>query len=259
MTPRRPPCRADVQGMLQFKRTYPDRHMQLLPIDSPALMNLATSWLGEKDNYQWLDFGDGRQIVTPQLLKIMLQRNTHFLRMYTNFDGVPIGIVALNSIDRRSGTGTFWGLTGDKSFRNRGYGSIAAGRFLTLAFGELDLHSMNTWAVEHNPSRKIIERLGFRLVGQQRQCHRMNGELYDRVFYDLLASEHWQRARMLAGTGEDAGLPPRRNRALGRRDANPAAEDRRALRATGVNNGQSTTTGTLRPDAPAGLGEEARR
>ena len=237
----------------------PDPRMQLLPIDSPALMSLATRWLGEQDNYQWLDFGDGRQIVTPALLKIMLQRNTHFLRTYTNFDGVPIGVVALNSIDRRSGTGTFWGLTGDKRFRNRGYATIAADRFLTLAFSELGLHSINTWAVAHNPSRKIIERLGFRLIGQQRQCHRMNGELYDRVFYDLLASEHWQRARMLAGTGEDAGLPPRRNREPSRRDADPAAADGKALHATSVNNGPSTTTGALQPDAPAGLGEEARR
>lgn len=167
--------------------------MKLLTIDTPELTSLVARWLGEPENYRWLDFGDGRQLVTPALLRIMLQRDTHFLRAYTNVDGVPIGVVALNGVDRRSDTGTFWGLTGEKSFRNRGYGTLASSRFLTIAFDELGLHSINTWAVEHNPSRKIIERLGFRLVGRQRECHCMDGRLYDRVFYDLLASEYRQQ------------------------------------------------------------------
>ena len=181
--------------------------MRLLTIDTPELTNLVARWLGEPENYQWLDFGDGQQLVTPMLLKIMLQRDTHFLRAYTSMDGVPIGVIALNSIDRRSGTGTFWGVTGDKSFRSRGYGTMASSRFLTMAFDELGLHSINTWAVEHNPSRKIIERLGFRLIGRQRQCHRMGDRLYDRVLYDLLASEHRQRTNLVSNEPSETTRP----------------------------------------------------
>jgi RimJ/RimL family protein N-acetyltransferase len=181
--------------------------MKLLPIDTRELMELVAGWLAEKENYQWLDFGDGRQIVTPPLLKIMLQRDSHFLRVYTNEAGDPVGVTALNSVNRDFKTATFWGLAGNKSFRNRGYGTLAGSSFLTLAFRELNLHAINTWAVENNPSRKLIERLNFRTIGRQRQCHYIDGRAYDRVFYDLLESEHKERARQPPQT-EKLGYAP---------------------------------------------------
>lgn len=165
--------------------------MKLLPLDRPELFELVAGWLSCKENYQWLDFGNGGQIVTPALLKIMAQRQTHFLRAFTSDrDDVPIGIVGLNSVDRRFKTATFWGATGEKSFRNRGYSTCASSKFLTLGFRDLGLDAINTWAVDHNQSLRTIERLGFRFVGRQRQCHYIDGRVYDRVLFDLLASEH---------------------------------------------------------------------
>jgi RimJ/RimL family protein N-acetyltransferase len=169
--------------------------MKFLPLDTPEIIDLAASWLAQKENYQWLDFGNGRQPVTPALLKIMAQRETHFLRAYSSDrDDVPIGIVALNNVDRVFKTATFWGASGEKSFRNRGYGTLAASGFMTLVFRDLGLHAVNTWAVDFNRSLKIIERVGFRFVGRQRQCHYIDGRLYDRLLFDLLASEHRELA-----------------------------------------------------------------
>jgi RimJ/RimL family protein N-acetyltransferase len=164
--------------------------VKLLPLDSPERIELAAGWLGQKENYQWLDFG-GRQVVTPALLKIMTQRDTHFVRLYTSpRDGAPIGIAGLNNIDRVSRTATFWGVAGDKSFRNRGYGTLAGRTFLSLVFRELGLHSINTWVAENNPSLRIGERLHYHYIGRQRQCHMIDGRLVDRLLFDLLASEH---------------------------------------------------------------------
>jgi len=84
----------------------------------------------------------------------------------------------------------FWGVCGDKSFRSRGFSNFASSKLMTIAFRDLGLHSVNTWAVEHNQSIRVIERLGFRLIGRQRQCHEIDGRLYDRLLFDLLASEH---------------------------------------------------------------------
>lgn len=165
--------------------------MKLLPLDSPGLLQLAASWLAQEENYRWLDFGGGRQIVTPALLKVMTQRDSHCLRIYTGGPGDdPVGIVGLNDVNRHAGTGTLWGVTGDKSFRSRGYATFAGSKFLTLAFRELGLRVVNTWAVEHNPSVRLIERLGFRFVGRLRQCHLMDGRAWDRLLFDLLAAEH---------------------------------------------------------------------
>lgn len=165
--------------------------MKLLPLDSPGLLQLAAEWLAREENYRWLDFGGGRQIVTPALLKVMTQRESHFLRIYTSDPGDdPIGILGLNDVDRRFRTGTLWGVTGDKSFRSRGYATFAGSKFLTLAFEELGLRVINTWAVEHNPSVRVIERLNFRFAGRLRQCHLLDGEVHDRLMFDLLAGEH---------------------------------------------------------------------
>ena len=165
--------------------------MKLLPLDSPEIFELVAGWLARKENHQWLDFGDGRQPFTPTLLKIMAQRETHFMRVYTSDqDDTLIGIVGLTHVDRAFETAMFWGVSGEKSFRNRGYSTIASSKLMTLAFRDLGLHTITTWAVEHNPSVRVIERLGFRFVGRQRQCHYIDGRLYDRLLFDLLASEH---------------------------------------------------------------------
>jgi RimJ/RimL family protein N-acetyltransferase len=165
--------------------------MILRPLVTAADFELAAGWLQRKENHQWLDFGNGRQRITSTLLRIMAQRDSHFMRLYfMPGEDTPIGIAALNNIDRNMRTATFWGVAGDKSFRYRGWGQVVASRFLTLAFQELGLHSVNTWIVEHNPSVRGAARLGFRYVGRQRQCHFIDGKAYDRLLFDLLASEH---------------------------------------------------------------------
>jgi RimJ/RimL family protein N-acetyltransferase len=93
-------------------------------------------------------------------------------------------------VDPAFRTATFWGASGEKSFRNRGYSTFASSRLLTHAFRDLGLNAVNTWAVDHNPSLRTIERLGFRFVGRQRQCHTIDGRSHDRLLFDLLASEY---------------------------------------------------------------------
>jgi RimJ/RimL family protein N-acetyltransferase len=163
----------------------------LRPLSSPADLELAAAWLQQEENSRWLDFGNGRQGITPALLRIMTQRETHFMRLYTaDGDDTPIGIVALNNVDRHMRTATLWVVAGDKAFRNRGYAQLAASQLLTLAFEQLGLHAVNTWTVEHNVSRHGALRLGFRPIGRQRQCHLIDGRAQDRLLFDLLASEH---------------------------------------------------------------------
>lgn len=165
--------------------------MKLLPLDSAELIETAAGWLAREENYRWLDFGNGQQIITPPVLKIMALRKTHLLRAYTaDDDDRPIGIVGLENINRKFRTATLWGATGDKSFRTSGYATFAGSKILTIAFRDLGLHVVNTWVVDGNPSQRIVERLGFRYCGRQRECHYMDDVVYDRLMFDLLASEH---------------------------------------------------------------------
>ena len=164
--------------------------MPLKPIDTPELLRLVASWMARKENYQWLDFGGGKQILTPEWLKIMTQRETHVLRVFTADDGTPIGVVGLEDLNRHFKTARFWIVAGEKAFRFRGLATLAASQMLTFAFRELGLHAVNTWIVEGNPSVRIAKRLNFRLIGRQRECHYIDGEAHDRLWFDLLDSEH---------------------------------------------------------------------
>ncbi len=165
--------------------------MKLRPIDRAGLFRTVAEWLSLKENYQWLDFGNGRQILTPEWLKIMTQRDTEILRAFTSdHDDTPIGVVGLTNIDRAFRTARIWVVAGDTSFRARGYATRAASRLLTYGFETVGLNVVNTWIVEHNPSLRIAQRLQFRLIGRQRQCHLIDGVAYDRLWFDLLANEH---------------------------------------------------------------------
>jgi RimJ/RimL family protein N-acetyltransferase len=165
--------------------------MKLLPLSTPEDFELVAGWLARKENYQWLDFGNGHQTLTPALLKIMSQRDSHLMRVYTlPGTDTPIGIVGLSNLDRSCGTATLWTIAGEKSFHSRGYASIASSKLLSIAFRELGLRAVNAWVVDRNPSLRGVERMGFRFIGRQRQCHCIDGRPYDRLLFDLLAEEH---------------------------------------------------------------------
>jgi len=164
--------------------------VKLLAVDTPGLIELVSHWLSKDENCKWLDFGNGVQALTPQMIKIMTQRGLHVLRAFTGDpDDVPAGVVGLSNVDRTSKTAMLWGVLGNK--RYGGYTTRASSRLLTLGFTELGLAAVNAWTVEINvASRRALDRLGFKYVGRQRQCHRMDGRTYDRLLFDLLAEEH---------------------------------------------------------------------
>ncbi|MGH7529184.1 MAG: GNAT family N-acetyltransferase [Gemmatimonadales bacterium] len=164
--------------------------MKLLPLDNPALLELAAGWLGNHENYKWLDFGNGVQQVSAVTLRIMSQRGIHVFRLYTADDSdEPAGIVGLTNVDRSFRTASIWAVLGRK--RYGGTTIHACSRMLTYAFTELRLHAVSAWTVEINtPARRVLEGLGFRFIGRQRQCHWIDGRPYDRLLFDLLATEH---------------------------------------------------------------------
>jgi RimJ/RimL family protein N-acetyltransferase len=165
--------------------------MQLKPLKSCDDLQLVTGWLTEKDNYQWLDLADGHLRLTPEWLKIAMQRGSYVIRLFTSDgDERPIGVVGLGNINTFFKTANLWVVLGDKTCAKQGYASRATSMMLTLGFSELGLNSIHTWIVEHNPSIHVCERVRFRPIGRQRQCHWIDGRPYDRLWFDMLASEH---------------------------------------------------------------------
>lgn len=72
-------------------------------------LTTAAEWLAAEENYRWLDFGGDTQILTPLLLKVMAQRDTHYLRLFAPRENArPIGLVGLSDISPWFKTATLW-------------------------------------------------------------------------------------------------------------------------------------------------------
>jgi RimJ/RimL family protein N-acetyltransferase len=66
----------------------------------------------------------------------------------------------------------------------------AAAEVVRIGFHELDLRAINAWVVEGNKaSVRILESIGFRRIGRQRQCHRIEGRRCDRLLFDIVPSD----------------------------------------------------------------------
>ena len=140
--------------------------MQLKPLDSPELIRLAAGWLAEKGNYQWLDFGDGRQLVSPEWLKIAMQRGTHVLRIFTS-DATTSrsGWSASANVNPHFRTGNFWVVLGDKAYAGQGYASRATSQDADARLPELGLRAIQTWIVATTRRSHVAARVKFRPDG----------------------------------------------------------------------------------------------
>src|SRR3989442_8716368 len=121
--------------------------MEVLPLDSPELIELAADCLGKRENYKWLDFGNGVQTLTPVTLKIMTQREIQVIRAYTADHGdLPVGVVGLTNVDRKFKTASLWAVLGNK--RYGGSTTAECDKNLTLVCTRIGLHAVNAWALE---------------------------------------------------------------------------------------------------------------
>lgn len=180
--------------------------MNLLPLEKTHL-SLVAEWLAREENYQWLDFGNGRQILDVMTLKLMTQRDTNCLRLFTpDVADVPIGVVGLTTIAPNFKSAQLWYVLGDRGYAGQGLATGAVSKLLQIGFRELGLESVNAWAVEENaPSIRVLEKNSFRPAGRLRCCHQLHGVLLDRLLFDLLAAE-------FQPVGEGEGLSAHRVR-----------------------------------------------
>lgn len=72
----------------------------------------------------------------------------------------------------------------------KGHMSEAVRGALNFAFSELALHRVEAACLPHNePSRRLLERVGFRREGEARGYLRINGVWADHLLYGMLASD----------------------------------------------------------------------
>lgn len=159
---------------------------------APSHFDLVAGWLSRRENYQWLEFAGRGQTLSAMNLRLMVQRDIHCLRVFTPSNGnFPIGLVALSDIAPLSRTASLWYVLGEKAYEGQGDTTRAVLALIDHGFAHLGLQALHAWAVSENqPSTRVLEKSGFRLVGRQRRCHYLDGNFVDRLLFDLVATEH---------------------------------------------------------------------
>lgn len=105
-------------------------------------------------------------------------------------DGRLAGQVTVDNIVRgalRSGWLGYWV---DRGVAGRGMASLAVALVCDHAFGEMGLHRLQAdIRPENEPSRRLVERLGFTREGVLRRYLDIDGEWRDHLAYALLADD----------------------------------------------------------------------
>jgi len=106
--------------------------------------------------------------------------------------------VGLSNVDTDFCTAEVWFVLGNKAYAKRDLTVRATTLLIGHGFRSLGLRSVFAWTLETNlGGRRTLERMGFSYIGRRRRCHRIDGRLYDRLLFDLLAEEHsgYERSR----------------------------------------------------------------
>jgi RimJ/RimL family protein N-acetyltransferase len=105
-------------------------------------------------------------------------------------DGVHVGNVVLDQIDRHVGKARLHIYVGEGSIRGKGVGKAALEAALRLAFGELALSKV--WLTVHTRNASAIAAyvaVGFRVEGVHRKEFLLRGERVDELYMGCLAAD----------------------------------------------------------------------
>ncbi|MFC3712601.1 GNAT family N-acetyltransferase [Sphingoaurantiacus capsulatus] len=124
-------------------------------------------------------------------LMVKTAADSGWSELVVEHDGRVIGRIAIN----RDGPGERQAELGYGFFADsfgQGLGPEAVGRVLTHLFGDMGLHRVIAiTGMENNRSRRLLEKLGFRLEGEMIEAwfHQAEQRFVDEVSYAILARE----------------------------------------------------------------------
>ncbi len=156
---------------------------------APEEFGLVAGWLSDPAVNRWLTSDWRGRLVETGLLAAASRNRRNRLFMVRE-ENQPAGLVALGELDAADRCAMVWYVLGERSLAGKGVTSRAVGLLCRQAFGELGLASLFAWIVETNtPSRRVLERNGFRRIGAMRSAACFEGRQLDRVYFDLLPGD----------------------------------------------------------------------
>ena len=111
-------------------------------------------------------------------------------------DGVHIGSIALNKIDRFTKRAEFGIFIGDKKYLGQGLGTQACQLIIDYGFKKLKLHRIYLRYIAYNiRGEKSYLKCGFKIEGRLRDHTFRDGYFHDQILMGLLAGEYLKKIR----------------------------------------------------------------
>lgn len=147
----------------------------------PDYENMIVGWsfpISKKEQIEWF-----------QKCKNGLERLRYIIE--TPEDGA-VGMIGLKDIDWKNGSADGLGMRiARKEIRTRGLATDAWMTLLRYAFDELRLNRVNGSALEYNiASRKVCEKVGFKVEGIKRGAIYKKGEYHDLIMFGVLKEDY---------------------------------------------------------------------
>lgn len=110
-------------------------------------------------------------------------------------DEGAVGMIGLQQIDWKNGVATGGGMRiFKKEIRTRGLATDAWLTLMRYAFEELRLNRINGSALSYNEaSKKVCEKVGFKVEGIQRQAIFRNGKFHDVIQMGCLRTDYYEK------------------------------------------------------------------
>jgi len=161
----------------------------------PEFFEQVAGWLSRQEINRWLT-GEWRDRAADRKLLAVAARNPRNRLFLVRFKGEPCGLTGLAEIDPADHIAMVWYLLGENRLAGCGITSQAVRLTANIAFAEMTLSSLYAWIMEDNiPSRRVLEKSGFRECGRLRKSTCSNGKQVDRVYFDLVAETHPPQVR----------------------------------------------------------------
>ena len=110
------------------------------------------------------------------------------------YEGIPVGLIGLLSIDRTNLKAELYITIGEPSCKRKGIGTKSIGLILEYAFLILGLNKVYLMVdAENTNACKLYEKVGFRCEGTFEQDLLHRGKLIDRKRYAILKQEFQER------------------------------------------------------------------
>lgn len=156
---------------------------------APAEYALAARWLSNPSINRWLTSEWRGRAVDTMTIGILVRDRRNLVYLVRHED-TPCGLAALSEIDTVDRVAMVWYLLGEPQYARQGLTARAVDQLVAIAFEELQLASLYAWIMADNtPSRRVLERCGFREAGRIRTATCSGGKQLDRVYFDLVSAD----------------------------------------------------------------------